>query len=205
TLFGAEPVTGSSDASDDQSFYTENFDGNLDAWASFMTSGIDSQVTTGVENGNLSVQLSPYEDKLPRFYLVNNTYSYSQVAVELISTNIGNNSNGVSLICQYSDAGWYEFTMSNAGLYSINVYEPSAGYVQLAGGGSAAIKAGKNTNSYEAVCNGNELSIRVNDELVYTIVDTKYNFSDGKIGIGVSSPDLLPVDVSLDALTVSQP
>jgi hypothetical protein len=194
-----------SDAPGNQSFYTENFDGSLDAWESFMGTGIDSQVSFGVENGNLSVQLSPYEDKIPRFYLVNNSYTYSQVAVELITTNVGNNSNGVSLICQYSDKGWYEFTMSNAGLYSINAYDPSLGYIQLAGGGSAAIKTGKNTNSYEAVCNGNELSIRINDELVNTIVDTKYNFSDGKIGVGVSSPDLLPVDVSLETLRVSEP
>ena len=105
--------------------------------------------------------------------------------------------------------GFYEFTVSNAGLYSINVYDPTVttdqGYIQLASGGSAAIKPGKTTNIYTATCNGSELTLSANGTLVKTVTDTKYNFSSGKIGIGVSSPQTLPVDVSIDSVKVSEP
>jgi WD40 repeat protein len=196
------PVT---DSSDDRSFYIEEFDGNLDSWDGFMVSGIDSQVDAGFDNGSLVIQLSPFEEKVPRFNLVNPDFDYSNVQLELVTTNYGNNANGVSLICQYSDDGWYEFTVSNAGLYSIDAYDPSSGYFQLAGGGSSAIETGKNTNTYTAICNRNELSITINGVFVNTIIDTKYNFVEGKIGVGVSSPDLLPVDVSMESLTISEP
>ncbi len=192
-----------------QSSYTEDFKGNLDAWTSFMTTGIDGQVDSGIDNGSLNVQLSPYEDKIPRFYLVNDAFDYSNVQLEVVATNYGSNANGVSLICGYGEDGFYEFTVSNAGLYSINVYAPTIttdqGYIQLASGGSAAIKAGKTTNTYTAVCNKNELTLSVNGTEVKTITETKYDFTSGKIGLGVSSPETLPVDVSIESLVVSEP
>ena len=61
-----------------------------------MTTGIDSQVSSDVDSGSLLVQLSPYEDKVARFYLVNNAFDYSNVQVELVTTNNGNNANGVT-------------------------------------------------------------------------------------------------------------
>ena len=191
------------------SFYTEEFEGNLDSWDAFMVSGTENQVNTGVDGGSLFVQLSPDAEKIPRFYLVNPASDYSSVQMELTTTNYGNNANGVSLICNYDGTDWYEFTISNAGLYSINVYDPSAtalqGYIQLAGGGSGAIKSGQTTNVYRAICNGNELTLYINDALVKTIVDTTYNLPSGTIGLGVSSPQTLPVEVSFDTLAVSEP
>jgi len=195
-------------SSSGQSSYTEEFNGNLNSWSGFMTTGIDSQVNTNVTGGSLVVKLSPYEDKVPKVYLINNNFDYSNVQVEMVTTNNGNNANGVSLICGYSQSGWYEFAVSNAGLYAIFAYDPSMGpvdgYIQLASGGSAAIKNGKTTNTYTAVCKGNELTLSINGTLVKTITDTKYNFTNGKIGIGVSSPQTLPVDVSIDSLIVNE-
>ena len=196
-------------SSGSQSSYTEDFNGNLDAWTSFMTTGIDSQVSSGVNSGSLLVQLSPYEDKVARFYLVNNAFDYSNVQVELVTTNNGNNANGFNLICGYSENGFYEFTVSMLVCIRSMSMTPTVttdqGYIQLASGGSAAIKPGKTTNIYTAMCNGNELTLSANGTLVKTITDTKYNFASGKIGIGVSSPQALPVDVSIDSVKVSEP
>jgi hypothetical protein len=195
--------------STDEAFYMEEFDGDLDSWGTFMVTGFENQVNAGLEDGSLFVQLSPLEDNVPRYYLVNNSFAYPEVQVEAVVTNNGNNANGVSLICHYSGSGWYEFIISNAGLYSINAYDPAntstQEYVQLAGGGSAAIKPGQSTNTYTAVCSGSELTLVINDTLVNTLTDTKYNFTEGNIGIGVSSPELLPVDVMFESLSVSAP
>ena len=163
----------------------------------------------GIEDGSLKIQLSPFEDKIPWIYLVNDAFTYTDVQVEAVTTNNGNNANGVSLICRESESGWYEFSVSNAGLYSIYAYDASAPeherYDELINGGSPAIKFGHVTNTYKAVCKGNELTLLVNDTTVNTINDSRYNFTEGKIGVGASSPQLLPVDVQIESVTVSEP
>ncbi len=109
------------------------------------------------------------------------------------------------LLCQVSDDGWYEFQISNSGLYTINVYSGSQqDYFQLKNGGSPAVQVGKSQNVYAAECYGNELSLYINDTLAATITDTTYQFTSGLVGFGVSSPDLLPVDVSVDSVTVTE-
>jgi len=203
------PTTTAVSSSSSGPFYTEEFDNNLDSWDGFMVSGTENQVNAGVDGGSFYVQLTPDSEKVPRFYLVNPAFDYSSVQMEITTTNYGNNANGVSLVCNYDGTNWYEFTISNAGLYSINAYDPTAtalqGYIQLAGGGSGAIKSGQATNVYRAICNGSELTLYINDTLVKTLVDTKYNLTGGKIGLGVSSPQALPVEVSFESLTVSEP
>jgi len=192
-----------------QVFYTEEFDGNLDAWSSTITSGLESQVNMLLDNGVLAVQLSPHEDKIPWVHIINDAFTYTDVQVETVVTNNGNNANGVSLVCRYSEKGWYEFLVSNAQLYAIYAYDAvgsvQPGYFEMAAGGSPAVTAGHTTNVYTAVCNGNELTLLVNGTLVKSIADARYNFTEGKIGVAVSSPQLLPVDVQIESVTVSEP
>jgi hypothetical protein len=204
-----EAATEAPSSSDLEPFYTEEFDQELETWSNFMTTGTDNQVETFVDSGSLFVSLSPDEDKIPRYYLVDNNFEYSSVQLEVTTTNHGNNANGVSLICNYNDVNWYEFIVSNSGLYTIYAYDPTAvvsrGYVPLANGGSPAIKSGQSTNTYTAVCNGNELSLFINGNLEITFDETQYNLASGRIGIGASSPQMLPVNVSFESLTVSEP
>ena len=192
-----------------KNFYTEEFDGKIEAWSSFMTSGIDRQVKTAVENGSLKIQLSPFENRTPWIYWVNSSFTYTDVQMEMVTTNNGNNANGVSMICHYNDYGWYEFTVSNAGLYTIYAFDttvsPEQGYFALATGGSTAIKTGQASNIYTAVCKGNELTLQINGVLVKNLTDPIYNFTEGNIGIGVSSPQNLPVDIQFESLSVSSP
>jgi hypothetical protein len=124
-------------------------------------------------------------------------------------TNNGINANGVSLVCRFSENGWYEFTISNGGTYQIYAVDAAGvinqGYNLLNNGGSAAIKAGHVTNTYTGVCYGNQLSLYANGTELLTIQDTKFNFTEGLIGIGVSSPQNSPVDLQFDSLTISKP
>ena len=174
-----------------------------------MSSGIESQVNMSINSGVLAVQLSPYEDKIPWVHMINEDFSYSDVQVEVVATNSGNNANGVSLVCQYSDRGWYEFVVSNAQLYAIYAFDAvgsvQPGYFEMAAGGSPAVKSGHVSNVYTAVCNGSELTLLVNGTPVKSITDTRYNFTEGKVGIGATSPQMLPVDIQFESVTVSAP
>ena len=192
-----------------QPFYTEQFNGDIASWIHFMTSGDESMVAMRMESGKLAIDLLSLDDKLPWFYLINNDYTYSDVKVEADVTNTGADANGVSLICRYSDVGWYEFVVSNTGTYKIYAMDSvglvNQGYNELLSGTSPVINPGVSRNVLTAECKGNQLNLYVNQTLVNSMIDTQYNFSFGKIGIAVSSPDKLPVGVDFETLTVSQP
>lgn len=212
------PVIGSRPTTDEtpetpttslKNLYTEEFDGSMDAWSTSMTSGIARQVKSSLDGGRFNVKLVISENKLPWANWINDTSTYDSVQVEAVVTNNGNNSNGVSLICHYSDAGWYEFMVSNAGIYTIYAYDPTRlqeeRYQELIAGGSPAIQSGLATNTYTAVCNGTELSLFINGTLVNTYTDSRYNYTEGKIGFGASSPNRIPIDVIFESLAVSIP
>ena len=178
-----------------------------------MTFGDLRMVDEEVDLGILSVSLTPLEDKLTWYYLINNAFTYaftySGVKVQTVVTNQGNNSNGISLICRYSDVGWYEAVFSSSGTYKVYVVDNQGivnqGYNEIANGGSALINQGLKTNVYSLVCRGNELTLLVNQTEVRKIVDTRFQLEEGKIGLAVSSPKKLPVNVDFESFTVSEP
>jgi TIR domain/Domain of Unknown Function (DUF1080) len=187
-----------------QGFYTEEFDGNLDTWEFFKKSGKEkSEFDYTSKNGKLIVHISPKGDA-PEGYLINNAFKYTDVQLEVTVTNTGNNANGISLICRYSDSGWYEFIISNDQTYAIYVIGQDGEVLQGGKAGTKKILSGKVKNVYTATCKGDELSLAVNGIPIET-VKIKYDFPEGNIGIGFSSPTDLPVDLEFESLKISQP
>ncbi len=200
------PTTGGGDS---EKFYTEEF--NTDPiWLEFMTSGDPRMEEDSVEKGVLAVQLFKREGSPPKQYFVNDLNSYSDVKVEAIVTNRGNNANGVGLICRYTDIGWYEVQFSNSQSFSIyivdNVGIVSQGYNEVARNNLAReIQSGLSTNVYGISCKGNVITVLVNGTPVFEFVDDKFGLAEGSIGISVWSPEQLPVNVNIDSVTVSEP
>jgi hypothetical protein len=190
-------------------FFIEEFNTDLATWFEFMTSGDSRMVEWKLEGGALAVQLFKREGNLPRFYLVNDAFTYSDVKVEAVVTNRGNNSNGVGLICRYSNIGWYEVQVSNSQTFAIyvvdNVGIVSQGYNLIVTNDFNKIKSGPSTNVYSMVCKGDVISLYVNDALAWEFTDTKYGLAEGKVGLSAWSPQKLPVNVDIETLTVSAP
>lgn len=190
-------------------FFVEDFNTDIASWFEFMTSGDSSLVERKVELGVLSLKLLQREGITPRYYLINNTFSYSDVKLEAVVTNRGNNSNGVGLICRYSDIGWYEAQISNSQAFALyvvdNVGVYSKGYNEIAHSESKDILSGLTTNIYTMTCKGNVISVFANGALLFEFTDTHFGFTDGKIGLSVWSPQTLPVNVDVETLTVSAP
>lgn len=214
TELPAEPVTVSNTATvpatESASYYTEDFDTNLESWRSYYARPAHEQmVTMNLGESALSFQIFPEDEQKPQVYVVNEAFVYADVRVDAIVVNNGNNANEVSLACRIGETGWYEFGVSNAGLYSIyavDLKSPTGQpYRLLSNGGSGAIKTGKTTNTYTAICRGNELSLYANGTLVETVTEDRLNLPEGYIGIGASAPQSLPVDVQFESLTVSEP
>lgn len=210
TSVQAQPTSASTQVSTPQpSSSASDFDPTLSNWEIYYPHEDDvTNVVYRVEGGSLILDLIQKDDKKPRIYFLNKSNPISDVQIGALVKNNGNNANRTSLICRFSDQGWYEFSVSNSGYYEINAYVLEDNILQrnlLFTGGSSGIATGLAVNSYIAVCNGNELSLFINDILVRSVVDTNFNFPDGKVGIAVSSPQGLPVSVSFDQVKISEP
>ena len=190
-------------------YYTEEFNTSPASFFDFMTYGDPRMVKEVVDLGTLSIGLNPLEDKFAWYYLINNTHTYSRVRVEAVVTNQGNNANGISLICNYSSVGWYEIVFSSSGIYKVYVVDNQGivnqGYNEIANGGSEHVKIGLSTNVYAIECDENKLALYINNVEELRITDTIFKLTEGKIGLAVSSPQKLPVNVGFESLTVSEP
>ena len=191
-------------------YYVDEFNTDLTKWSTFMTSGDSRMVIPPVvDRGVLPLQLLQVDDRVGQYYLINDAFSYSDVKVEAVVTNRGNNSNGVGLVCRYSNVGWYEVQVSNSQKFAIYVVDSiglvSQGYNEVFTGESSAIRSGPSTNVYTLTCKGKTISLSVNGQLVGEFEDTYLGLTDGKIGLSIWSPQTLRVIVDIERLTVSAP
>jgi hypothetical protein len=194
-------------------YFTEEFDNN-DQWTYYVVDGNTSTITdqdipkmsVSTQDSLLTIDLNAQNLWV---YTTYNPFEYDNVRIDTKVTNRGANNNNVSLICRHTDTGWYEFNVANNGLYWIYAAQvDSSGkvsYYSVYNGGSNAIKAGKETNEYTAICNGKTLSLFINGKEARTITDKKYGLTSGKVGISVSSFNVLPVTVDVDWVKISEP
>lgn len=199
-------------SSQNQQFFTEEFDTPLsDAWSILTVTGSDNadpeKVTVEPKNGKL---IWDFDSEEVYYYLFYEGFSYTDVKVEVRADNRGRNNNSVSLICRYDpEVGWYEFNITNGGLYDILYAEVAAdgdiGYNRITDGGSNEIKQGKDVNEYSITCLGNKLTLTINGQEVNTITEREYALREGGVGVSVSSFNVLPILVEMDWFKVSQP
>lgn len=199
-----------------QQYYTEEFEGGLEHWS---TSMVDKQETPffslgGFSSVSLNAGGSGYLFDIQRVqtgvYTLYDPFEYQDVRLDVRVENQVANNISVSLICRFSEeAGWYEFNIANNGLYDIlyAIASPTGyiSYRNLYNGGSNNIKAGAATNEYGIACQGNTLSLFINGELARQVTDHLATLRTGKVGVSVSSFNVLPVSVRLDWIKISQP
>jgi len=196
-----------------QQYYTEEFDQDLKYWPSFVVDGRQSVIAKdGLASAILAPVTGGFNFDLQRTFLwayaTYDPFDYEDVRVDARVENQGINNNNISLICRYSaEAGWYEFNIANNGLFWIYHALPRedgyVGYKLLDEGGSNAIKQGLDANEYTIICQGNTLTLLINDKKTREIQDT--SLSSGKVGVSVSSFQSLPVKVSFDWVKISEP
>jgi Domain of Unknown Function (DUF1080) len=205
-------------------YFQEDFNGDLSSWSQFVVNtskiakggnavladGPFGKMTVGVSDGFLTFDL---ESIGQRAYTIYDPQTYDDIHMDVIAENRGTNDNSVGLICRYDPAeGWYEFNVSNSGLYNI-LYatvkpDKTVVYTRLANGGYNKIKTGKDTNQYGITCQGKTLTLTINSYDVKTYDDNQYVLKKGKIGLSVSSSLSavnLPAKVGFDSVKLSKP
>lgn len=113
------------------------------------------------------------------------------------------------VLCRHVDLGnFYYFAISPDGYYAIFRRVDSGDLEVLTGDGSGmtfspTIKTGHAINHVAAVCQGNELRLYVNDELLEAVTDDTYTHGD--VGVGAGSGGEGEVLVRFDNFLVSRP
>jgi len=206
---GGNSDGGNSGGGEAQAFYTEEFEGDITNYTYFefhekyQSAAEDDSITPTTDDGFLVFDL-PKSNKW--VYVTYTPFTYKNVRLDMSADNRGKNSNSVSLICRYSDEGWYEVNVQNSGLYDILAYVTADNrYYTIFNGGSTLIKQGKDTNKYTLICDGENLTLGVNGTEVKTLAERKYKLRDGLVGFGVSSFNSLPVLVEVDNFQISEP
>jgi hypothetical protein len=183
-------------------YYLDELEGDVNRW-------FPAFVPYGDENGYAITQdatglLFTINTTDTYVYLVNTEYTYRDVQLDAQATNYGYNNNNITLLCRYSDAGWYEVNAFSNGYYHIYKFDSNgAGYVELKNGGIISLLTGRHENHFTMICQGTEIVFIVNDREIARLSDT--TFSEGSVGLSVSSYDIVPVDVHFEWVQVSQP
>ena len=206
----SEPVTAPPPTEEpvSQRFFTEEFDGDVDNWSYFLTSGEDRKFNLSTENGRLVFDL---QDEYIYSYVTYDPEIYENVRLDVEVNNRGFNNNNVSLICRYDEEdGWYEFNIANNGLYEIlygswDDNGTTASYSRITNGGSNKIKAGKETNQYTVICDDRTLSLYINGIETNIIEDNRFVLREGLVAISVSSFDVFPINVEYEWVQISEP
>ena len=186
-------------------FFTEEFssDDALENWDSFtLGSGEDDDLEIEQEDDHLLFDLG--DEDLYVYYMYT-PYEYEDVSIKLNAENRGRNNNNVSLICRMNSEGtqWYEFSVESGGVWYL--YAVDEKYNVIANGGTNALKQGREINEYAMTCEGDEITLFVNDEEIRSVTDNTYGFSSGLVGFNISSLNVLPITVAVNWFEISQP
>jgi hypothetical protein len=186
-------------------FFTEEFDSEaaLDNWQSFsLGSGEDRNLVIEQEEDHLLFDLGDEDLYVYYIYAPN---EYDDVSIKLNAENRGRNNNNVSLVCRMNSEGtqWYEFSVESGGLWYL--YAVDDKYNIIANGGTQALKQGREVNEYAMTCNGDEITLSINDEEVRSVTDNTYGFNNGLVGFNISSLNVLPITVAVNWFEISEP
>lgn len=129
---------------------------------------------------------------------------YEDVAIRLKAGNLGKTTFNIGLVCRRNENTWYEFRITGEGLWYLYKYDGR--YLTLDNGGATAIKTGINTNEYEMLCVGNQISLSINGETVSTFSFKTSFYAQGQVGFSIlSGPDVFPMNIKATELEISKP
>jgi len=188
-------------------YFTEEFDGALTYWSTLYASGDTSRVETLNQDGKLTFELYSSNAWL---YAIYGPYEYETVHLEASVESSGSDTNYMGLICNYTELnGWFEFNISSDGSYNV-LYgqwlgEGIADYMPVVEGDSEYVNLGSTTNVIGLDCLDGTLQLYVNEKLFRNIDVSRFELSEGKVGLAVASFNEAPVILAFDWVTVSEP
>ncbi|MBI3162714.1 MAG: hypothetical protein HYZ23_09400 [Chloroflexi bacterium] len=167
-------------------YFTEEFNTDLGAWASFQTGG-EQIPSIKLENDLLRIDIaSPHT----WYYAIHGAHEYSEVFINAKFT--GTPSGSMGLMCNYTESnGWYEFNIASDGTYSVLFGQWLAqGIAQYSPITTDTVEyLHPESLDYEIglACINDTLLLHVDGKLFRKLDVARFGLAGGKIGITASS------------------
>jgi len=187
-------------------FFIEQFDSSLAGWV-ILQAGNDSVPNVKSEKSNLSLQMdSPYT----WLYALYGAQDYFNIHIDAQFTNRALTPSSAGLMCRYSDAdGWFEYNVSTDGTYNVLygrwLSVGIAEYLPISDGTSNKIQPSGSTQTVGLTCSDSTLWLYINDTLIRKVDVSRYEPTEGKIGLAASSFENTPIVIGFDSVTLSEP
>lgn len=188
-------------------YFTNEFDSSLAGWVTLQANN-DSDINIKLENSTLLLQL---DFPFTWLYTLYSAETYGDVRIDAQFQNRASMPASVGLICRYSEEqGWLEFNASTDGTYNI-LYGKwltvgIAEYLPVADDASSSvIQPSGATQTIGLLCEGNTLSLYINDIVLRRVDVERFGLDEGSVGIATSSYENVPIIASFDWVKISEP
>lgn len=196
--------------------FTENFGANSQwdkNWAlQFRHSDLNKQKNFQytIADGKLVFNLT--HQYVWGYFLYDASVIYSNVEMEVVVEDLISTET-FALVCHYSDKGWYEFDINGGGEYDLRYVDNMDSDIDE---DAKLIKKGfikdinysvvePSENKIRVICNGNNLSLFVNDsDVLNNHISNQFILEQGQIGIAVRSYENYPLNVIVKSITVHE-
>jgi hypothetical protein len=180
-------------------FFTDEFDAPPAGW-DILQAGSEGTPTIRNENSHLLLQMdAPYN----WVYAVYGAQDYGDIRVDTLFTNQAGSPASIGLVCRYSETdGWLEYNVSTDGTYSLLygtwLASGIADYFPIIEPSGAAQELGM-------LCSGTTASLLVNQTVVRNADVSRFELTNGKVGLTASSFENTPVIAAFNWVKVSEP
>ena len=187
-------------------FFTNDFDSSLAGWV-ILQAGNDSVPNISTESSTLRLEMDSPHTWL---YVLYGAQDYADVHMDTQFTNSALSPASMGLVCRYTEEnGWFEYNVSTDGTYNV-LYGKwlsvgIADYLPVIDGSSKEIGQSGTTQKIGLTCSGTTLGLYINDNLIRSVDVSRYELTEGKVGLTASSFENTPVIASFDFVTVSEP
>jgi len=185
-------------------FFTEQFNADLGAWASFQTGGAQP-ASVRLENDLLRIDFASPDTW---YYAIHSAHEYSSVNIS--AKFFGTPSGSIGVVCNYSEAnGWYEFNLASDGTYSVLLGQwlspEIAEYTPIVSDTTEYLQAGTLDHEVGLTCQENLLFLFINGKLFRKLDVSHIGLASGKVGISAASYADIPMIATFDWVQVSEP
>jgi hypothetical protein len=187
-------------------YFREDFNSTPAYWSAIGVLGENIEPAV-IDEGGLQVRLvNPYSWSYQLFDL----YDYEDVRVDAYFEPRGTEPSSTGVVCRFSKAmGWYEFTLSRHGTYSVLLgkwlAEDLAQYTPIVYDESEYIKPDATGYELGLGCQGEELWLYINGRLIRKVDVKRYGPTQGSIGLTVASFENAPVISKFDWFKANTP
>jgi hypothetical protein len=187
-------------------FFTDEFDVALADW-DILQAGNEATPTIKTENSNFILQMdSPYT----WVYAVYGAQDYGDIRIDAQFTNQAGSPASIGLVCRYSESdGWFEYNVSTDGTYNVLygqwLANGIADYLLILSASSNTIQPTGASQEIGLICSATTLSLLIDQNIIRNVDVSRYELTQGKIGVTASSFENTPVIAAFNWVKVSEP